>query len=143
MDEPVTPPPEAATEIRNAVYVTQMLRKLETDLRILGEKVNGIPKTVGETTRADIAQLETRMTKSIGDSETRMTKSIGDSAKELTKSIGDSETRMTKSIGDSAKELTKSIGDSETRMIKWMIGIGVAATGLVIAVLRLLATQAP
>ena len=132
MDEPVTPPPAAATEIQNAVYITQMLRKLETDLRILGEKVNGIPKTVGETTRADIAQLETRMTKSIGDS-----------AKELTKSIGDSETRMTKSIGDGAKELTKSIGDSETRMIKWMIGIGVAATGLVIAVLRLLATQAP
>ena len=132
MDQPATPPPGANEEFPTPVYVTQMLRRFEMEIGVLREKVNDIPKTVRETTRADIAELETRLTKSMGDSETRLTKAIGDSKTQLTKAIGDSETR-----------LTKSIGDSQTQMIKWMIGIGLAGAGLVITALRLLVLTPP
>ena len=128
MDEPATPPPAAPVEIENTVYITQMLRKLETDLEVLREKVNGIPKTVGETTRADIAELETRLTKSMGDSETRLVQAIGGSERRLAQSISD---------------VAKSIAANETRQIKWMIGIGLAGAGLVVTVLRLLSVTPP
>ena len=120
MDEPPPPPPTPTSEIQNTVYITEMLRaqltaiethagalrslveanatnlrsQLEADVAILREKIDGLPRTIGETNRADVAQLETR--------------------------------------------LTKSISENESRLIRWMIGIGIAGVGLVLAVLRLL-----
>ena len=120
MDEPPPPAPTPTSEIENTVYITEMLRaqltaiethasalrslveanatnlrsQLEADVAILREKIDGLPKTMRETNRADVAQLETR--------------------------------------------LTKSISENESRLIRWMIGIGIAGVGLVLAVLRLL-----
>ena len=100
MDEHPPPTPPPAAEVENTVYITQMLRaqltaiethasalrslveanttslrsQLETDVAMLREKLEGIPKTIGETNRADMAQLEVRLTKSITENETRLIK---------------------------------------------------------------------
>ncbi len=140
MDEPATPPPAAAVEIESTLYITQKFAKLDVGLDNLREKVDDIPKNVGETTRVNIAELETRLTKSISESEARLTKAIGEGEARLTESINrltqytaKRETRLTKAIGDVAT----SIVASENKQIKWMIGVGLGVAGLVLAIIRL------
>ena len=41
---------------------------------MLREKLEGVSKTIGDTNRADMAQLEVRLTKSIAENEIRLIK---------------------------------------------------------------------
>ena len=72
MDQPAIPPPGATEQSPSSVYVAQMLRQLETELRNLQQKVDGIPGAIAESRRADLAELETRLTKAMGDGDWRV-----------------------------------------------------------------------
>lgn len=70
-------------------------------------------------TKADLQELETRMTRQMGELEAR-----------LLKQMGDQEAR-----------LVRQMGDSETRVVKWMVGLmigSVAATTAIASTVAIL-----
>ena len=86
-------------------------RRPSTEERV--SRIEGVQPHLA--TKADVAEVETRLTRQIAESETR-----------LTRQIVESEARTNELIAAFRDEMAKS----ETRMIRWMltsVGFGIAA----------------
>lgn len=74
MEQPEAPPPGENEQIPTSHYVMQTLAELNVKLGNLQQTVNGIPNLVAESRRADLAELETRLTREIGDGDKQLIK---------------------------------------------------------------------